>query len=72
MKCPRTFFVTDSGGGEFKIAGAECIKMQCPWWHETTQSCEVSRIASNLSTIGNALVDIDHRLDTMTIPRKQC
>jgi len=62
VKCPLmvTYRLIPEKGEQFVVG--ECLKEQCAWFHPTTQSCEVSRIASNLSTIGNQLESIDNAM----------
>lgn len=62
MKCPRLVFFRQFPGAEEQPEMGDCIKRECAWWYESTQSCEVSRIASNLSTIANALTALLERL----------
>lgn len=58
MKCPVMSQPYESGEYQSKWHGIDCLKEECPLWHPTTQSCDIDRIASNLSTIANALVGI--------------
>jgi len=68
MKCPLqvAYRLRPEHGEEFILGN--CLREKCAWFHPTTQSCEVSRIASNLSTIGNQLESIDNAMPTRLAP----
>jgi len=66
MKCPKRKRLSSNDSGGWDEVFLPCIQRECPWWHETTQSCEVSRIASNLSTIANSLEAIQQSMSTIT------
>lgn len=55
MNCPKYVAAAIAFQGYVGTIKVTCDKGECPWFHPTTQSCEVSRIASNLSTIANYL-----------------
>jgi len=58
MKCPIRNQQYKGAYGQDQYEDEDCLKDECAWWHPTTQSCEVSRIAGNLSGINNALISI--------------
>jgi len=62
MRCPIMSKAVEKKGFESFVFLADCLKEECAWWHPATQSCEVSRIAGNLSGINNALISILDKL----------
>ena len=53
MKCPMTAKWVSTNSNGLKTIMGDCIKEECAGYHPTTLSCELSRIASNLSTLNN-------------------
>ena len=62
MKCPKTFSAIDVGGGELKIAGAECIERECPWWDKTRDHCIFLTIGYSLASIMFFLMRITEKM----------
>uniref|UniRef100_A0A6H2A5W3 Uncharacterized protein n=1 Tax=viral metagenome TaxID=1070528 RepID=A0A6H2A5W3_9ZZZZ len=62
MKCPLSKSVIRVGNEASIGTMVDCLKEECAWWHPTTVSCEVSRIASNLSGINNALIGVLYKI----------
>ena len=59
MKCPLLSIASLTPYEGQVDPPLDCLKEKCAWFHPITQSCEVSRIASNLSSI-------THELDQLT------
>ncbi len=57
MKCPLSMAMLGSYSTNVMVEPRDCLQEKCMWYHPTTLSCEVSRIASNLSTIAGYLGD---------------
>uniref|UniRef100_A0A6M3Y2C7 Uncharacterized protein n=1 Tax=viral metagenome TaxID=1070528 RepID=A0A6M3Y2C7_9ZZZZ len=53
MKCPIPLFVIYGEEGMPDSKRGDCLLAECAWFHPTSLSCEVSRIASNLSILNN-------------------
>jgi len=58
MKCPLLTLTSVNAEGKLNLNAKDCLEEDCAWFHPSTQSCEISRIASNLSTVANALSDL--------------
>ena len=69
MKCPLPFVYRSQPSAIVEAELRKCIKEECAWFHPTTQSCEVSRIASNLSTIANYLDALVDKMPTGKVQR---
>jgi len=62
MKCPLFHMAAMISFGKITISETYCLKEKCAWFHPTTQSCEVSRIASNLSSLNNYIEAIVNKM----------
>lgn len=62
MKCPLISIGYLASERVDATKKCECGKEECAWFHPTTQSCEISRIASNLSSLNSYLEDIRDKM----------
>lgn len=66
MNCPIYKAAAIAFQGFVGNIDVTCDKGECASFHPTTQSCEVSRIASVLSTIANYLDPLVDKIPTAT------
>jgi len=62
MKCPLACIGDYDQDNIRENEAFDCLEEECAWFHPITQSCEVSRIASNLSSITHELDQIAKEL----------
>ena len=62
MKCPLLMLAQRAHGGSHTLPLTNCLKEECAWWVEASQSCAMEAIPRIIAYLGSELKTIKEKM----------